>query len=214
MEIRETILQALRWRYAVKRFDPTRTISDADWRVLEESLRMAPSSYGLQPWKFIVIQTRDIKARLRPASWNQSQVTDCSHLVVFTSRKTIDETYIEKYIQFEAKVRNREIDAMGNYKKMMVGDLVHGGRANEIRWWAQKQTYLAMGFLLETAALLQIDSCPLEGIEPSQYDEILGLSHSAYGTVAGTALGYRHLQDNYQHAAKVRFDAGDVVEHR
>ena len=93
----QEILDKLHWRYAVKKFDPSQKISEADWFVLEESLRLAPSSYGLQPWKFIVVQNPEIRATLTPVSWNQTQVQDCSHYVVFATLTKIEPAYIEKF---------------------------------------------------------------------------------------------------------------------
>ena len=207
----QEILDKLQWRYAVKKFDPSQKISEADWFVLEESLRLAPSSYGLQPWKFIVVQDPEIRATLTPVSWNQTQVQDCSHYVVFATLTKIEPAYVEKFVRKMAQVREVDVASLENYKNMMVSDLVNGPRSAIAKWWSQRQSYIAMGMLMETAALLNIDSCPIEGIDPPAYDRILQLEGSDYATVASVALGYRSSEDKYQLLKKVRFDRDDVI---
>jgi nitroreductase len=207
----QEILEKLQWRYAVKKFDPSKKISEADWFILEESLRLAPSSYGLQPWKFIVVQDPKIRAALTPVSWNQTQVEDCSHYVVLATLTKIEVAYVEKFVAKIAQVRELDVASLENYKNLMVSDLVNGPRSAIVQWWSQRQSYIAMGMLMETAALLDIDACPLEGIEPEAYDRILQLEGSGYAAVAAVALGYRSLEDKYQLLKKVRFDCDDVI---
>lgn len=207
----QEILEKLQWRYAVKKFDPSKKISEADWFVLEESLRLAPSSYGLQPWKFIVVQDPKIRAALTPVSWNQTQVEDCSHYVVLATLTKIEVAYVEKFVAKIAQVRELDVASLENYKNLMVSDLVNGPRSAIVQWWSQRQSYIAMGMLMETAALLDIDACPLEGIEPVAYDRILQLEGSGYAAVAAVALGYRSLEDKYQLLKKVRFDRDEVI---
>lgn len=211
--LQEQILKQLHWRYATKKFDTQHKISEADWKILEESLRLAPSSYGLQPWQFLIIQSSDLRDKLTPASFNQTQIKDCSHLVVFTYKKKIDEKYIQKFIEKNKEVRGATQEQLDGYKNVMIDTLVKGPRSESIQWWAQRQCYIAMGFLLETAALLNVDTCPLEGIDLSAYDKILNLENSEYATVAAVACGYRHLEDKYQTSKKVRFDNKDIVKY-
>jgi nitroreductase len=207
----QEILEKLQWRYAVKKFDPSKKISEADWFILEESLRLAPSSYGLQPWKFIVVQDPKIRAALTPVSWNQTQVEDCSHYVVLATLTKIEVAYVEKFVAKIAQVRELDVASLENYKNLMVSDLVNGPRSAIVQWWSQRQSYIAMGMLMETAALLDIDACPLEGIEPAAYDRSLQLEGSGYAAVAAVALGYRSLEDKYQLLKKVRFDRDEVI---
>ena len=210
----ESLLKQLNWRYATKKFDPTKQIPPADWAVLEEALILTPSSYGLQPWKFIVVTDQALKTRLRPASWNQAQVEDCSHLVVFTTKQDITETDLDRFIARIAEVRGVTVESLAGYKGFMVGDLVNGARHAVIHEWAARQTYIAMGNLLTSAAVLGIDACPFEGLEPAKYDEILGLRGSGFVTVAACPLGYRADDDKYASTPKVRFEAKDVIDHR
>ena len=210
----QEILEKLQWRYAVKKFDPTRKVSETDWSILEESLRLAPSSYGLQPWKFIIVQDPQIRALLTPLSWNQTQVKDCSHYVVFATRSQIEESDIEKWVQKIAQVRGVDLASLESYKNVMLQDLVNGHRASIAQWWAQRQSYIAMGMLMETAALLNIDTCPMEGLDPPAYDKVLKLEGTGYATVAAVAVGYRSPEDKYQQLKKVRFDRDDVLDWR
>ncbi len=209
-----SLLQQLNWRYATKKFDPTRKVPSADWAVLEEALILTPSSYGLQPWKFIVVTDPALKTKLRPASWNQAQVEDCSHLVVFTAKQDITESDVDRFIARTAEVRGVSVESLAGYRGYMVGDLVNGARHATIQEWAARQTYIAMGNLLTSAAVLGIDACPFEGLEPAKYDEILGLKGTGYATVAACPLGYRAGDDKYASTPKVRFEARDVIDHR
>jgi nitroreductase len=210
----DSLLRQLTWRYATKKFDPARKVSVADWAVLEQALIPTASSYGLQPWKFIVVTDPALKAKLRPASWNQAQVEDCSHLVVFTAKQDITEADLDRFIVRTAEVRGATLESLAGYKGYMLGDLVKGPRHAIIHEWAARQTYIAMGNLLTSAALLGIDTCPFEGIEPAKYDEILGLTGTGYATVAACPVGYRAADDKYASAPKVRFEAKDVIDHR
>jgi len=210
----EGLLKQLNWRYATKKFDPARKIASEEWAVLEQALILTPSSYGLQPWKFIVVTDQALKAKLRPASWNQAQVEDCSHLVVFTAKQDISEADVDRFVARIAEVRGVGLESLAGYRGFMVGDLVNGTRHAVIQEWAARQTYIAMGNLLTSAAMLGIDACPFEGLEPAKYDAILGLKDSGYATVAACPLGYRAADDKYASAPKVRFEARDVIDHR
>jgi len=203
------ITESLNWRYAVKQFDSQKKISDEDWNTLSESLRLAPSSFGLQPWKFFVVQDPKRRETLKAMSWNQSQVTDCSHYVVFCTLNQITEEYIQKYVELIAKTRNVEVSTLDGYKEMMINFLIKSKDFDALAW-TRRQSYIAMGQLMTTAAFMKIDSCPIEGISPEDYDKHLDLSDSLYQTVATVALGYRHPDDKLQRAQKVRFAAEDV----
>ena len=199
------IKEALNWRYAVKKFDATKKISQEDWKVLADSLTLAPSSYGLQPYKFLVVENPEIREKLKAVSWNQTQVTDASHYVVMLYKEKLDVDHIQKYIDNVAHVRGISKDTLDGYKNMMIENLVKGPQSAKIDTWAAKQVYITMGTLLETAALLKVDACPMEGLDPAAYDKILGLEGSGWKTVATVALGYRHAEDAFQNLKKVRF---------
>ena len=206
------IKDALKWRYACKKFDPLKKISDSDWSTLKDSLILTPTSYGLQLMKFLVVQDPEIRQKLKAVSWNQSQVTDSSHYVVFLTRDSIKEEDVKKFIDRIVEVREVEKSSLEGYQNMMIGNLVKAPHPDPVNW-TKKQAYIAMGFLLETAALLKIDSVPMEGLDPSAYDKILNLEGSGWTTAMTVALGYRSQDDQYQHAKKVRFLEKDLIEY-
>lgn len=210
MSNQKLIMNALQARYAVKKFDAQKKIPEADWTVLKESLRLCPSSYGLQPWKFFIIENPEMRQKLREVSWNQSQVTDCSHFVVLAYKEKVDADFIRKNMKKIADVRGVDIDSLAGFEKAITGDLVRGPRAAQIETWAQRQVYIAMGFLLETAALLNIDATPMEGLDPAAYDKILAIEGSGWKTVAAVALGFHHPEDPFFTLKKVRFDDAEV----
>jgi len=207
------LLGNLQWRYATKVFDAARTISPEVWKTLEKTLVLTPSSFGLQPWKFIIITDKDTKAKLRAHSWGQAQVTDCSHYVVFASIKKLCENDIDNHLSRAAEVRGSTVDSLKGYRGMMVGDLIHGARSKVVGEWAARQAYIALGNFMTSAALLQVDTCPMEGFEPAEYDKILGLGTRNLTAAVCCAAGYRSELDKYAHLPKVRFTNEQVVEH-
>lgn len=208
----QQIQEALEWRYATKKFDPTKKISPQDWQTLTESLALAPSSYGLQPWKFLVIENPTVREKLKPVSWGQTQVTDASHYVVFLARENVDEKFITDYIKRVAEVRSAPLEALDGYKNMMIENIAKAP-AEKISHWAKRQTYIALGFILETAALLKVDATPMEGFDPEAYDKILGLEGTGWKSVVSVALGYRHAEDSMQAMKKVRFEHNALIEY-
>lgn len=210
----EQILEALDWRYATKIFDADKKINEKDWNTLVESVRLAPSSYGLQPWKFIVVENKELRAKLREVSWNQSQVTDASHYLVFTTLEKLDAQYVDKFVADIAKTRGLQAEDLAGYRDMMVGNLVEGPRSQTIDAWAQRQSYIAMGQLTLAAGLLKVDTCALEGLDPAAYDKLLGLEEGPYKTIAAVALGYRKDEDKYKDLKKVRFNQEEIFEYK
>ena len=208
------LLESLSWRYAVKQFDPTKKIPDSTWKSLEELLVLTPSSYGLQPWKFLVIQSTNIRKQLTPLSWNQTQVENCSHFIVFLGKKTITENDIDRFIKRTSEVRGTPAESLAGYKKVILGDLVQGQRSKIIPEWSARQGYIALGNFMTCAALLGVDTCPMEGISPEGYDEVLGLKNSPFRTLVACAAGYRSADDKYQKLKKVRFPLSEVLEQR
>lgn len=205
----ETILKQLNWRYATKKFNPNKKISDKDWQTLEEVLRLAPSSYGLQPFQFIVVTNQEVRKKLTPASYGQPQIESCSHLVVVTHLKTVSENYVANYVHNISATRNVDEAALEGFKQTMIGDVVKGPRAAHIGAWASRQAYIAMGAFMTAASLLNIDVCPMEGFEPAKYAEILNTAD--YTPVALMAAGYRADDDAYQHAKKVRMEKKNLI---
>ncbi len=207
----QLIEESLNWRYATKKFDPTKKISDKDFKTLKDSLILTPTSYGLQLLKFIIVQNPQTREALKKVSWNQSQVTDCSHFVVFTARDSITEADVDRLIKRQSEIRDLPLENLAGFKDMMMNNLVLKPHPDPLTW-TKKQTYIAMGFLLETAALLKIDSVPMEGLDPLAYDEILNLNGTGYKTAMAVALGYRSADDKYQFMKKVRLKESDLLE--
>jgi len=207
----QDVVIQLRWRYATKKFDPQKKISKDDWAAIEEALILSPSSYGLQPWKFIVVQSAELRKQLTPLSWKQTQVEDCSHYVVFANKIGLDEKYITDFIDLNAKTRGVLPEKLEGYKKMMMGNLLGGDRKSQLSDWAARQCYIALGNLMTTVAVMGIDACPMEGIEPAGYDKVLGLEGTGYQTCVACAVGYRSADDAYARLAKVRFANEKVI---
>lgn len=207
---KETILEQLNWRYAVKTFDPEKKISDEDWQALEKALILSPSSYGLQPYKFIVITDEEMREKLKPACFGQPQITASSHLVVLAAKKDLTNEFVEEYAQQIQETRGTarvKIEQHISQIKDKMRQLTESGNAVS---WSQRQTYLALGFLLETAAVLGIDACPMEGFEPEKVDEILGLKD--YTASVLCTLGYRDKGDWLAALEKVRFPKEKLIK--
>ena len=206
-----SLLDPLKWRYATKKFDPSRKIPEDRWKTLEEALVLTPSSFGLQPWKFLVIQDPELRAKLRPLANDQPQVTDASHYVVFAMVKNMGKEQVDHYVARVAEVRQQSLESLADYKEHLVSGIIEGYRSLQVNTWASNQTFIALGLLLVASALLKIDACPMEGFNKQAYDETLGLGKQGLSAVVSCALGYRLESDKYAHLAKVRFKTEDVV---
>jgi nitroreductase len=196
-------IEALRWRYAVKRFDSSKQISESDKESLLESIILSPSSYGLQPFKVFIIENKGMRNKLQAAAMNQSQITDASLVLVFAAQKSIDKKDIDAYMANITKTRNVDrpaVDGFGNYILSSVEKL----SPSEIEHWNKKQCYIALGHLMQTAAELKIDSTPMEGFNPLEVDQLLNLDELNLNSTLICTLGFRHTSDETQHNKKVR----------
>ncbi|PSN12199.1 NAD(P)H-dependent oxidoreductase [filamentous cyanobacterium CCT1] len=209
----DQIVQQLNWRYATKQFDPNRKIPDDAWSVLEQSLVLSPSSFGLQPWKFFVVRNPDLRQQLRDHAWGQAQVTDASHLVVLAIKKNIGIPEVDQFVERMAAVRNVPQETLVNYGGMVKGFLAEPPYPITMESWATRQVYIALGFLMYSAAMLGIDTCPLEGFDPAKFDELLQLPSQGYSAVVLCAAGYRAADDKYADLPKVRYPAETVIGH-
>ena len=207
----QQLLRALEWRYATKVFDPTKIIPADVWAALEKTLVLTPTSYGLQPYQFLIVQDAAKRAALLPHSWGQKQVVDCSHFVVFTARTEMKEADVVKFIERTTEVRRIPPEKLVNYRDMILSDVVNGPRGKVAHEWAARQCYIALGNLMTAAAVLGVDACPMEGLVPAEYDKVLQLHGSGYATVVACALGYRAATDKYAGLAKVRYATADLV---
>lgn len=205
------LLETLQSRYATKEFDPSKKVSTSDWDALEESLVLTPSSFGLQPWKFIVVTDQATKDSLVEHSWGQKQVADCSQMIVLCAKKQMTSEDTEAWLQRIVEVRGVSRESLDGYAGMMDGVFSHMSVDQQFVW-AKNQVYIALGQLMASAALLGIDACPLEGIINSEYDRILKLEDSDYATVVACPIGYRAASDKYAEIAKVRYTGDQVIE--
>ena len=210
---RSQLIDQLNWRYATKQFDPSKKISAQDWAALEEALVLTPSSIGLQPWAFLVVNDPEVRAKLLLASYGQPQVVDASHLVVFATKANYAEADVDAHIRQAAKIRGVPVEALDGLRTMAVRSVVQGMDETARRNWATNQTYIALGNLVTSAALLGIDAAPMEGFERHRYDDILGLKVRGLTASVIAALGYRKADDKYATAPKVRFPREEVVLH-
>ena len=206
------LLDALRWRYATKAFDANRKISADVWSALEESLVLSPSSFGLQPYRFLVINDPATRERLLPHAWGQRQVVDASHFVVFAARTSVTEAEIDTFIARIARTRGVTPESLASYRGMMTGMLLSDGFKPLVPHWTARQAYIALGNLLTSAALLGVDACPMEGFVPAEFDKVLALPAQGLAAVVCCALGYRHADDKYAVAPKVRFPKSELVK--
>tara|TARA_B100002049_G_scaffold230746_1_gene207888 strand:+ start:126 stop:758 length:633 start_codon:yes stop_codon:yes gene_type:complete len=204
-----SIIESLKWRYATKKFDATKKISKKNLETLLEGVQLSASSYGLQPYQIFVIEDSEIREKLKSAAWNQTQLTDASQVVVFANHKSLDEAYVDNYIKNIAETRDMKVEDLQGMADMIKNSTLQmpAEMQNE---WAQKQCYLALGFLLNTAAELKIDVCPMEGFSAEEFDTILGLQEKGLHTAVIACIGYRSEEDEYQHAAKVRKSTEDL----
>ena len=201
------IIDSLNWRYATTKFDTQRIISDSDIDKLKEIVKLAPSSWGMQFYKIIIIKDNELKQKLLPAAYNQNQVADCSHLFVFCSLKKVFEDdinlMIDEFHSLRAKDDNYSKEGTDKYasgaKKSILG--MEPKKQSE---WLKKQCYIALGQLMVGCADMRIDSCPMEGFKSDEVDEILDLQSQNLTSVVLLPSGYRSEDDKYQHKTKVR----------
>ena len=206
------LLAQLRWRYATKKFDAQKKIPAATWRALEDALVLSPSSFGLQPWKFFVVETAALREQLKAASWGQGQVTDASHLVVFAVKKSMGPADVDRLVDAMVKERGADRAQLEGYRQMMLGFVAKVPFGITQQEWSARQVYIAVGQLLASAALLGVDACPIEGLDPAAYDRILGLEAKGYHTLCASAVGYRAADDRHANLAKIRYPHAEIVE--
>ena len=206
------LIEALKWRYATKKFDPARKVALSDIEKLKEAIQLSASSYGLQLYKVLIIEDPAIRAKLRPASWDQSQIEDASQLFVFCNYTQIDTTDINAFIELKAKEQGRKFEDLKGYGEFINKKLA-AQTPEEKGNWTAKQTYIALTHLLAACAELRIDTCPIEGFEPEKYNEILGLTSRGLNAAVVAAIGYRSESDPSQHTNKVRKPLDELFEH-
>jgi len=204
------IQELLEWRYATKVFDATKKVSEKDLNSLLKEANLSATSYGLQPFKFVVIGDQEIKDSLVEHSYGQKQVAENSHLIVLAVRTDIDADYIADYIASIEETRELPKGSVDDFKNIMLSafnDLTQEQKTV----WAQKQAYIILGTLMIVAAAKKIDGCPMEGFDPKAYDKILGLTKKNLHATLIFPIGYRAETDETQHYVKVRKSLNDIV---
>jgi nitroreductase len=207
------LLENLNWRYATKKFNPTKKVSEENLAKLQEAIRLSPSSYGLQLYKVLILENTQLREKLKPVSWGQSQITEASHLFVFCNYSEVKPGQVDEFIKRTTQIRHLPVEELKNYGDWMKEKISQKSPAEQNNWTA-KQTYLALGNLLSACAELGIDACPMEGFEVNAYNEILHLTDQGLNAAVLAAIGYRSDEDPNQYFPKVRKLIHDLVEIR
>ena len=207
----DAVLAALHWRYATKKFDPAKKLPPEEWAKFEQVLELSPSSYGMQPYRFVVVTDPALREQLKPAAYGQSQITDASHLVVFAARTDVTAEDVEHYMARISAVRGVDRAHLERYASTIKGDVVTGPRHGAVKEWCARQAYIALGNLLTFAALVSVDVCPMEGFDTARFDEILGLPAQGYCAVVLAAVGHRATDDGAASLPKVRFPDAELI---
>lgn len=208
--MQKDIISALNWRYATKSFDPLKKVSETDLNTILESMRLSASSFGLQPWKFVVVSNPALRTKIRAAAWDQAQITDASHLIVLVVRKDINAALVDTYMKSIADTRGMQVSDLKGFADMIKGSITAKGPEGA-QAWAARQVYIPLGTALLSAATMGIDACPMEGFDPAQVDTILGLDKLGLQSLAFLTLGYRSAADTTAVYKKARFTKNDVV---
>lgn len=207
-----TILNKLNWRYATKNFDSSKQVSNEDLNTLLEAGRLTASSYGLQPYEIYVIKNEEVRKELRKASYDQPQITDASCIIVLANKPTFDDSMIDDYIANIMKVRGLSKEDLEGFSKTMKLTLLDLPDAYKGAW-TSNQAYIVLGNLMTIAAEMEIDTCPMEGFDKEQYNEILGLTDKGLNAAVVLAVGYRSSEDATQHYPKVRYPEEQIITH-
>ncbi len=204
-------IENLKWRYATKKFDSSKKISSENLEKLKEAIQLSVSSYGLQLYKVIIVENTSLREKLKPVSWGQEQITEASHLVVFCNYTNVKDKHVDDFLNMTAKTQNIDVKYLSEYGDFMKGK-INEMTTSESFNWTTRQTYLALGNLLNACAELKIDSCPMEGFEPEKYNDILGLSEQGLNAAVIATIGYRSNEDHSQNRPKVRKSLNELFE--
>ena len=195
-----SLLDSLKWRYAVKRMNGNK-IPEATLNTILEATKLAPSSFGLTPYNIIVIEDEATRKKLQPHFYNQPQVGESSALVIFATWNSITEKEVAAYMQEIAEERGVPVDSLNDFASYINGS-IKNLTAEQLQIWAAKQTYIALGFALVAAATEEIDATPMEGFKPDAVDEALGLKELGLHSAVAVTLGYRDAANDYLSGAK------------
>lgn len=195
-----SLLDALKWRYAVKRMNGNK-IPEAKLNTILEATKLAPSSFGLTPYNIIVIEDEETRKKLQPHFYNQPQVGESSALVIFATWNSITEKEVAEYMQEIAEERGVPVENLNDFAGYINGS-IKNLTAEQLQIWAAKQTYIALGFTLVAAASEEVDATPMEGFIPDAVDEALGLKELGLHSAVAVTLGYRDAANDYLSGAK------------
>ena len=203
-------IQSLQWRYAVKKFDEHRLLTEEQINILKEAFNLTATSYGLQPIKLLVIQNKELQQQLVAHSWDQQQVAQASHVLVFCIDTQLSELDVEAYFSRVQEIRNTPDDVINPFKEYLK-EVIASKQQDDLLSWAKNQAYLAMGNILTVCANEKIDSCPMEGFVPEKYDEVLNLSSKNLSSVLVLPVGYRSEEDFMRKQKKVRKNMEEII---
>jgi len=209
----QTITELLNWRYATKKFDATKKLTEEEVNTLKEAVNLTASSYGLQPYRVIDVRSPELREQLKAAAFGQSQITDASQLFVFAAYNDLTDEHIDEYISLAATTKNIPIEAISGFGDFMKS-VFKPRSAEDKHNWSARQAYIAVGNLIDAAASMGIDSCPMEGFDPAGFNQILGLNGSDISAVVVVTLGHRAADDGAQFAPKVRKAIDQLFETR
>lgn len=196
------LIENLKWRYATKKYDTTKKVSEDDLQQIKEAIRLSPSSYGLQAFKILDIKDKDIREKLKLASYWQPQITEASHLLVFCGYADVNDGHIDEYLNLKADTQGFDVELLKEFRNFM--KVFIEGRKSGKQVWTAKQTYIALSNAIAACAELKIDSTPMEGFESEKYNEILGLSSKGLKADVLLAIGYRSDEDKTKYDVRIR----------
>lgn len=210
-KINMQLIENLKWRYATKKMDASKKVSEQNIDCIKEAVQLSASSYGLQPYKVLEIKDSKLREELKPLSWNQSQITDASHLFVFCNFLQVEEKDVNNLIQLKSETNEVPIDKISGYGDFVKGKLKEKSRSEMFHWTA-KQAYIALSNALAACAELNIDSTPMEGFESEEVNKLLGLNEKGLNACVMLAIGHRSKDDITQHSKKVRKPMDKIFE--
>ena len=202
----------LNWRYAVKQFDASKKVSDEDLQKLIDAVQLSASSYGLQPYKILVVKDQAVKEKLKAAGYNQSQFSDATAVFVFAHQTDFDAELVDSYIELSERIKELETGTLEGYANLMKNALLNLPQEAKAGW-TSRQAYIALGNLLSAAAAHKIDACPMEGFEPEKFDEILELKKHNLASALVLPVGYRAQDDMFADFKKVRRPQKETIIH-
>lgn len=205
------IIEDLNWRYATKAFDKNKKVSKEDLDTIIEAFRLSPSSFWLEPWKLIIVENTETREKLLEHSWNQKQIVDASHLLVFTRVNDIKSSHMDKFLDNNSKISWASREDLKWYENMMKGYFSPMDE-NSLKLWSHEQINIALWFVMSVLSRLRIDSCAVWGFNPEKYDEILWLKEKWLSSVVVLPIWYRDESDKYISKPKIRFPKEQVFE--